>query len=470
MRKIKEFIKSIILTFLVLSMLTMSLRIMIVDRMVQEGTFKSSVRALLQSIGLPGIADFFKEESITSDITYSTERFIYPSFIVVRNNEGVFAAAYNRDNIINAFSGIKNVITKVIKSNPAQDYKKPFSTLITEKGILIDTGRSLSLDIVMRVSENSRSTVKRLFFRYCFITETNNKLSVYVKNEETNSVYVFSSKNSELLTEYNKYLTNASSSQVFSPAMISSDMQFNGINTPPWLLSYKAGTLSLSPSTPSNIIYNKTDKAFNAQYLSSVLKIFGFNYNSVRRDTEKNGSVIYVENLSSITITPQGRALFSTSQPEGGLSLSTFGEEVSENGYSLQNIIVAAHKLIDSFDKRLTGGSDADLRFSNAYFEDESGTCVIDFDYVINGMPVKLSGDHPYAARIKYSDGYFTEADITFRTYAKSGTAFSPMQIDNAIILAGLSHPNKDVLTADIEYNDTGDKEMIPDYRVYFKK
>mgnify|MGYP000353509729 FL=1 len=181
MIKIKETAKSLILMLLVTLMLILSAQIMLFERLNSAG-FTETTQMFFRSIGMPGIAQLFKSEISPSELSYSTGRFVYPASMTIIDGGDVLSAIYSRDNVINAYSSVSGLLTGILKQEPVKEENVNFNALTKQRGILIDIGRTMSMDVFLRVSENTQSKIQRLLFRYCYITTNNDGVVAFVKN------------------------------------------------------------------------------------------------------------------------------------------------------------------------------------------------------------------------------------------------------------------------------------------------
>ena len=68
----------------------------------------------------------------------------------------------------------------------------------------------------------------------------------------------------------------------------------------------------------------------------------------------------------------------------------------------------------------------AELRLSHIFYDTAAGEYTLRYDYVIDGLPVRLQG-RECAAELRLSGGVLTFADIAFRGYSYTGGIERPM-------------------------------------------
>lgn len=144
---------------------------------------------------------------------------------------------------------------------------------------------------------------------------------------------------------------------------------------------------------------NAFEYGFDSEELFSLL---GMNSYVARAYPESDGTQVYVEDGSTIRISPGGRISYSKSSGQGG---TRFGSGMT-----------AAAEASCTLVYRLLGPTlgDASLRFAGIWIKGQ-GYCA-EFEYSIGGIPVRLSGGQP-AARVTVEGGQIIRLELSPRRY-----------------------------------------------------
>lgn len=141
--------------------------------------------------------------------------------------------------------------------------------------------------------------------------------------------------------------------------------------------------------------------------IEKIAQIFNVNANTVNRYTEADETVVYVENNATLKIHTDGIVEYKAR--DEGIQLTD-----SQNSYNiisrLNEFVLKVNEVTNSNDNIYLSSKAAD------------GENVITFDYICEGMPVKISiGDMNNAVYCVVSDGYLKEYKHVLRGYEKTG-------------------------------------------------
>lgn len=98
-------------------------------------------------------------------------------------------------------------------------------------------------------------------------------------------------------------------------------------------------------------------------------------------------------------------------------------------------------RFVDSFQSGIVGGDGADLRFTESWFDAQDNSLVLCFDYVSEGISLELvsGGVSQSAVTLRYQNGYFTSAQMLFRSFTQTDAGKSELLPDKADELLGLA-------------------------------
>lgn len=138
-----------------------------------------------------------------------------------------------------------------------------------------------------------------------------------------------------------------------------------------------------------------------------------FGLNASRHYSEQDGTV-YVEGDATLRVLNSGMVSYRC--PEGGL-------ELGGTVMSAQAVVEAARVLC----QKGPGAScaAAELGLSGLRYDQGNNTYSVSFEYIINGVPVRLADGA--AVELTITDGRLCEAVMYFRSYAPSGETATPL-------------------------------------------
>ncbi|MBR4724053.1 MAG: hypothetical protein IK072_04905 [Clostridia bacterium] len=162
----------------------------------------------------------------------------------------------------------------------------------------------------------------------------------------------------------------------------------------PMILIYSEPVTALTV-IPQNPV--QKDSQVNEKALSNILPVFGVNKSSARRYTEADGTLVYVENNGILKITPSGILTFTARG--NGIRLQGGGDSSKIASF------------IDNVNSKMD--IDADICLTLARINDN--TAHFEFDYTIEGYPVKYKDTHAFSATLE--NGYLTEYSQILRRF-----------------------------------------------------
>lgn len=199
------------------------------------------------------------------------------------------------------------------------------------------------------------------------------------------------------------------------------------------------------------------DNEFNHKIISNILTAFSINPNTLRRHTEADGSLAFVENNGILKLSPEGVLTFKAT--DTGVKLPG---AATQDTYSSLSRLAA---FIDTVNA--AAGTDIDMCITSPLVTPSEE--IFTFDYIFGGLPIKFADKNAVSAVVK--DGYIKEYTQILRRYSGSSYASeTPLYIeslDNIIAKyqASMSEINiTDMQPAYIDDLSIGNK--IPDWYI----
>lgn len=366
-----------------------------------------------QNIGSAGVqgAEFFatvaqQESAMPFSISYKTEA-------------GRFGAAYHSGSVNSIYDKVRNLIASALGDNFKEVEEPVWNEALLESQVLVDYEGNLPLFVLAKALGASKE-VPEIYCRYLLVTED----ATYLKDSQRDKFYACSHDLGS--TEFAK--------------------AFETLNATKCATAYELGSTRVAGETlvfDNNISsfginsINITD-GFTDGQLSALLKIFGMNYNTCGRHTEKDGSRVFVEDLSTLKITPDGYLTFE-SEEEGELALSILTEGAMP---TVEEIVEGSDGLMAELNA-LTGG-DGVLYIREVY---DDG--VVKYGRSFGGIPIDKGGNG-YSAELYLTGNRVTCLNYHMRVYTAGTTVFSALPQKLAIA----SVPGKSFGVLSLRYRD----------------
>ncbi len=159
--------------------------------------------------------------------------------------------------------------------------------------------------------------------------------------------------------------------------------------------------------------------AFDSGFDSELLfELLGMNSYVARAYTESDGTQVYVEDGSTIRISPAGKISYRL----GSGSRSSFGTDMPSAANAADSLI---HQLLDS------SCGDAQVCFSG--IEGSNGSYVAEFQYKLSSLPVEASSP---AAKVTISGGRIVRMELSPKNYelSQESSVLLPILQTSAII------------------------------------
>ncbi|MBC7764851.1 MAG: hypothetical protein H7Y41_00075 [Hyphomonadaceae bacterium] len=206
--------------------------------------------------------------------------------------------------------------------------------------------------------------------------------------------------------------------------------------------------------------------------MDALLRHFGHNPSNPRRFTETDNSEVYVENYSTFKISTHGEIDYDTIAQGKGVHLNS--KEHTTTG--VQTAYQAYNMAIDFIEKFQPEGQRLMLSNMVENFE-KPGTHLFTFDYLFDGLPVKLkdaNGNAKDAIKIVISNNSLTSYSQVFKKLEGS----TPTKIETPIprvmdkLITAVANANKEVTVEQFKlcYEDTDSLDFhLPQWHVAVK-
>lgn len=196
----------------------------------------------------------------------------------------------------------------------------------------------------------------------------------------------------------------------------------------------------------------KSDSTIKENEISNILRVFSMNPNILRRYTEADGTIVFVENNSVLKISSSGVIDYT----------ATEGVILTKSSYSVQfDAISAIAGFVDNVN--IASGSDSTMQLSSPLTASElsSGTLTVCLDYLAGGIPVKLNNpSFRNAVTLEIENGRIKKYRQLLRSYSPTDTTFVVpnyiLALDDAIAKYESQLNDIEINTLEIVYEDDG--------------
>ena len=337
------------------------------------------------------------------------EELLCPRDILVKNKTDVKSFA-GTEELSQAYRELEEYLVAAFSSADAfEKADLTWETVVAGGGILLDYGADYPFQLGARLADHPFDKMGGVIFRYLYLTLQEGTINFYLEDLQGGGIYRAVLEDGELAEGYRPLFNTLYSADGTFQTTLYCDFggeagiqPLNKCGAPPFI-----GAL-----TVQNPIYDQASDSFSPQPLNSILKVFQLNPSPLNAYPEKDGTLVYVENVSNARISRAGVLEYTANSTANGISIETF---VGEGDYQAADMVLAALGLIRSFDQSTAGGA-ARLYFQSVAFDAKTRRYTVNFDYYYNG--IRLESDGP-AATVVLSSGRIVEAKILFQNVQK---------------------------------------------------
>ena len=423
----KEQVKTLLLVFLVISNLVLGCRIWIQKKLWPDGyNFFYSIKnsSIIRMIADKGASLYAQShialpDRIIINTGYQTTRFLLNS----THERFKFANDTAYEVLTEAFSADARYISEISEEE--------WYSALTSRSVYLSYDINYSSDIMPQFFENRRTDLEQFtdIISDVVISDADTGgISVIFKNGRENKYYRvqlqnFSKENIDKLISYfqNKFDENDTKSSMI--INYSFELLFDKANESQRVIIAPMIPIFNTPVTYEKIKsenpITRTDGTPDSQTIKELLDIFDINSNSMRRHTERNGTVVFVENDTILKLSPDGYLTYTSNRNSGILN----------SGGSLYTAVCMVSEFMDRIN--YISGSNADLYISSDLTDMNYDKARITFDYIVGGIPVTIENpEFSHAVEVTVENGYITEYRQVLRSYEMTSAVMqTPMYI-----------------------------------------
>ncbi len=411
--KLKETIKTIILTGLVISALVLSFNIWF-----SEGLWPDGYNSFLSNL----FSVFGDNKADSLDLS----QIYYPKQIMVSDKDRSEIISTNHSKYDELNNYLKNYIKSAVISNNIEDTDdEEYKKACNEKGLFIGLYSYISFDMLADYYEVPITNkildinhVKNILFSPY---EDNQGFDIYVKNSETGKVYKMSANEdvSPLISISDKILSSLKDGEVAAAFAFENNFDKKNENEKDKILldSYmliNLNEMKMPEISPVNLM--DIGNNFSNESYDKISRYFNVNTNTARRFTDTEGSVNLIENFGTLKFSVDGLLEYTSidSGIDMGIDINTDYDAVKLAGEfteGINNLFV-----LPEYNSYV---------FAGVSYRDNIYT--VSFDILYKGVPIVLSRtlsnketlNHPI--EIKILNGKIISYRQLFAGFKRSG-------------------------------------------------
>ncbi len=174
----------------------------------------------------------------------------------------------------------------------------------------------------------------------------------------------------------------------------------------------------ISPRSTESVPVEGTNPVENATDTAALLSVFGYRASGVNRHTGTDGTEYFVENYSSIHISPSGFLEYVAVDADKGVNILPAASGTETVYDALNGAVGFAARVWES----LVPDRPFDALVSSDLVESETGEYVFTLDYYYEGTPIIVrEGEMRHAVEIYVKDGKITTYRHILRRFAPRG-------------------------------------------------
>ena len=343
--------------------------------------------------------------NLKNDDLSTTLHLAVPEKIYV--NTGYQSSRFNFLRTQDSFEEIYSYVEPIIQSafsapikNISEVSEDAWHSVLSGKSIYLVYGCDYSSSIYSELIGIKQTNLSVSSFSHLAINEDG---SIFIKDNKNNSYHRITTTSTNIKTVIEQIMTeNDSVESIINYSYeLNFDKEFGDQKTfiSPLVAVYSSPVESNTVISENPII--RSNEA-NTPVIERILSAFSINPNTVRRYTEADGTLVFVENNGVLRISQDGVLNFTAN--DTGIELS--GENTS---------LVSLARFVDSINAACN--SKNEMTVTSSVTQDSQDYT---FDYLVQGFPVKFEERNAVSAKV--SGGYLKEYTHILRKYINTQT------------------------------------------------
>lgn len=370
----KENLKTIILTLLIFSSVILSIQIWLVNPVWSS---KYSLSTFFSSWKKP------KDDGLNINVTGAFNSVFSPrSFVLTYNDGRIFFRTTEEEGSV-----LRNICNNSIKSafesgNAAFVTESDWQTMLKSNSVYADYSVPIRITALAEFLGCTATPDFQLSsFNQVVITFDQILTNTYIsfRNSTTNQQIRIPLENAqEIKNQYEIFSERTKENYSYAFEM-NLDKRVNESAVQQKVLLDSYILLPLDP-VPMNVI-RAENVAFTEDSIEKILELFSYNPKIARKFTESNGTMLFVDNRSTLKLNTQTGYIEYTASPNNGLALPGDG--------TLSSIASGCGKLLDNLYNLFEMDPNVTLFISSPLDSENSAEHTITFGYLFNGNTIQ---------------------------------------------------------------------------------
>lgn len=348
---------------------------------------------------------FADRDAMQEDVLENPNIDLRPLSVSVKNKAGRLSAAYDDVMLDTVYGKVKHVLQEAVTTaerGVVVDEETWLRAIQTAPSILCDYQCDVPMSVFsFWMGRSEQKTFEPYRVRYLCLAEIDGTVYLFGKDRAGETRFCFLTRVSEQRLVENIDLMEPNG------IMLSVEQEKKG--QAELLLSDKT---QIPVLTSRNFVATLEDAKIN-----DLLKAMNFNPNTVSRHVEQDGTRIFVEDISTLKITTDGKLMYSDLREDAGFSS---GLVISAEEISLWSKVEAARELISSLDRY----SQSQDRIYLENVVESSGSVEVSFRREMDGIPIDCA-ENGYCAKVKITGNRMTEVEFLLLGFESGVTTSS---------------------------------------------
>ncbi|MGI6030126.1 MAG: hypothetical protein ACOX7F_01330 [Eubacteriales bacterium] len=203
------------------------------------------------------------------------------------------------------------------------------------------------------------------------------------------------------------------------------------------------------------------------EYQAALLDAFSMNPSNPSRLENSDGSVVYIENFSTLKFWQDGRAEYRvTGEAHHGVSILS-AQNSQDGRLSTAELVAGVYGVLEGLDHNLLGGDmlGLTLGFAGLWYDSQQQAYQVAFRYQCDGMEIyqqSMADVGGYAIVAQVQEGYITGLQLQTCTYTDMGLTMPNLRMET--VLAGFAAAGQPATEIRLMYLDTGEETVATSY------
>ncbi len=422
----KDRISSVILICLVISSIVLTVKIWFSEELWPDGyNFFVTPEKILSSL------PFMEEKTERSEaVAPLHETMLMPEKIVaVQSVSQRKIYSGSDDDFVTLNNFAKSLLTALFTSEPAKTAisATELCDTIKSSSLYVEYPVSMPVKVLGHLCEINESPVfSDVYSVNGFVAvPTPQGCSIYLYDNQSRDAYMYSFPfdGSELSGVISKY--SPGGGDFMSAYELGfykrEDMEVEQkLSFAPLVFMDTSGKQSESTVIKGTSPFDKTEpSALSLEAINGIVSAFGYNPNTIRRYTDEGGTLVLVEDYSTIKLHPTGLMEFTTTTPKKGINMKIHSGS-AESPQNIPDTIDSITEILAGVWSALDMGEMPDIRLSSDIPDNftDFGLC---FDYRYGGYPVRVSfAGAKHAIEIEVKNNLLVSMKVYIRSYSST--------------------------------------------------